>query len=114
MEIKANENHFREHTSENRSVENSTSREVKVKIENHKNIKMENLPVESTEKEKEFLDMIFALESEKQSLIEESRTRLSQMRKDVEVNFVFHIEFLNLEHPIRKIVFRIPTRKMRN
>ncbi|KAL5275925.1 hypothetical protein ACFFRR_001632 [Megaselia abdita] len=45
---------------------------------------MENLPVESTEKEKEFLDMIFALESEKQSLIEESRTRLSQMRKDVE------------------------------
>lgn len=53
-----------------------------------KNIKMENIPVETSEKEKEFLDMIFALESEKQSLIDESRTRLSQMRKDVEVNYL--------------------------
>lgn len=51
------------------------------------NIKMETVPVESTDKEKEFLDIIFALESEKQSLIEESRTRLSLMRKDAEVNF---------------------------
>lgn len=55
---------------------------------------MENVPVESTEKEKEFLDMIFALESEKQSLIDESRTRLSQMRKNVEVN---RLSFRNSE-----------------
>lgn len=61
--------------------------------------------MESTEKEKEFLDMIFALESEKQSLIEESRTRLSQMRKDVEVNYFLHSKFRNLEHQIRKIDF---------
>lgn len=68
------------------------------------NTKMETVPVESTEKEKEFLDIIFSLESEKQSLIDESRKRLSLMRKDAEVNFL-HLEIPNLEHQIRKIDF---------
>lgn len=45
--------------------------------------------METSAREKEYLDMIFALESEKQSLIDESRTRLSLMRKDVEVKLNF-------------------------
>lgn len=35
----------------------------------------------------ELLDMVFTLESEKQQLVEESRKRMSALRKDLEVSF---------------------------
>ncbi|XP_055903843.1 uncharacterized protein LOC129939748 [Eupeodes corollae] len=38
----------------------------------------------NTNKQQELLDMVFSLESEKQSIIEESRRRITQLRKDLE------------------------------
>lgn len=35
----------------------------------------------------DLLDMVFALESEKQQLVEESRKRIGALRKDLEVSF---------------------------
>lgn len=40
---------------------------------------------ESTQKEKELLDIVFSLESEKQTLIEDARTRIISMKKEIEV-----------------------------
>lgn len=37
----------------------------------------------------DLLDMVFALESEKQQLVEESRKRIAALRKELEVSFWF-------------------------
>jgi len=50
--------------------------------------------------ENDVLDMVFQLESEKQSLIEESRQRISDLRKELEVSKIFKkylINFIDLQ-----------------
>lgn len=44
--------------------------------------------VQETQNNNELLDVVFALESEKQQLIEESRKRIGTLRKDLEVMFL--------------------------
>lgn len=44
---------------------------------------------QETQNNNELLDMVFALESEKQQLVEESRKRIGALRKDLEVSFFF-------------------------
>lgn len=52
------------------------------KIENEQEPKKEN----EKSLEKDYIEMVFALESEKQTLIEESRAKIGQLKKELEVS----------------------------
>lgn len=58
-------------------IESATPQDIEIKVDGN---------TEMSVREKELLDTVFQLESDKSALIEETRTKLSQAKKEYEVN----------------------------
>ena len=74
---------------------------------------MENSNQEN-QNQNELLDMVFTLESEKQQLVEESRKRISALRKELEVSFCRFLFLLMTDGIFAIFVFRNLCWKMIN